>query len=85
MGGAIVENPRRRKSISLIADKNSVLPMANKEEEKESSPAKEKKQPIIRVHDLKAKKEVKGGAHNGGNREKQPPAKTGEVDFMNWD
>jgi hypothetical protein len=58
--------------------------MANKEE-KEGSSARKKKEPAIQVHDLEAKKEIKGGAHNGGNREKKPPAKTGEVDFMNWD
>jgi len=59
--------------------------MANKEE-KEGSSAKKKKEPTIRVHDLEAKKEIKGGANNGGgNREKRPPPKTGEVDFMNWE
>ena len=58
--------------------------MAEKEE-KEGSSAKKKKEPTIRVHDLEAKKEIKGGAHDGGNREKTPPAKTGEVDFMNWE
>ena len=51
--------------------------MANK---KDDSPAKEKKEPKIEVRDLKLKKDVKGG---GG--EKRPPAKTGEVDFMNWE
>jgi hypothetical protein len=59
--------------------------MANKEEEEERAPAKEKKGPTIQVRDLKAKKEIKGGARNGGNREQRPPAKTGEMDFMNWD
>ena len=58
--------------------------MANKEE-KEGSPAKKNKEPAIPVHDLEAKKEIKGGANNGGTREKKPPAKTGEVDFMNWE
>ena len=58
--------------------------MANKEE-KEGSSAGKKKDPTIQVHDLEAKKEVKGGAQNGGNREKRPPPKTGEVDFMNWE
>jgi hypothetical protein len=58
--------------------------MANKDE-KEGSPAKKKKDPRIQVHDLEAKKEIKGGAHNGSNREKLPPSKTGEVDFMNWE
>jgi hypothetical protein len=59
--------------------------MANKEEMEEGSPAKEKKEPAIQVRDLKAKKEIKGGARNGGNREQRPPPKTGEMDFMNWD
>ena len=59
--------------------------MANKEEKEEGSPAKEKKEPAIQVRDLKAKKEIKGGARNGGDGEKRPPAKTGEIDFMNWD
>ena len=58
--------------------------MANKEE-KEDSLARKKKEPTIQVHDLEAKKEIKGGTQNGGNREKRPPAKTGEVDFMNWE
>ena len=56
--------------------------MANK---KEDSPAKEKHEPKINVRDLTAKKEVKGGARNAGGAEKRPPAKTGEIDFMNWD
>jgi hypothetical protein len=59
--------------------------MANKDEKKEGSPADKKREPKIQVHDLEAKKEIKGGAHNGSDREKRPPAKTGEVDFMNWD
>ena len=56
--------------------------MANK---KEDSPAKEKHEPKHNVRDLTAKKEVKGGARNAGGAEKRPPAKTGEIDFMNWD
>ena len=56
--------------------------MANK---KDDSPAKEKDEPKIKVRDLPAKKEVKGGARNAGSGEKRPPAKTGEMDFMNWD
>ena len=56
--------------------------MANKED---NSPAKEKNEPTIKVRDLKPKKEIKGGARNEGSCEKRPPAKTGEMDFMNWD
>ncbi len=59
--------------------------MANKEEEEEGLPAKQKKEPTIPMRDLKAKKEIKGGARDGSNREQRPPAKTGEIDFMNWD
>jgi hypothetical protein len=58
--------------------------MANKEEE--DSAAKEKKEPTIKVRDLTAKKDVKGGAGNDANGDKRPPEKkTGEIDFMNWD
>jgi hypothetical protein len=56
--------------------------MANKQDD---SSAKEKKEPKIEVRDLKPKKDVKGGARNAGTGEKRPPAKTGEVDFMNWE
>ena len=56
--------------------------MAN---EQEDSPAKEKNEPKIKVRDLKAKKEVKGGARSAGSSDERPPAKTGEMDFMNWD
>lgn len=56
--------------------------MANKKDE---SPAKEKNEPIIKVRDLKAKKEVKGGARSAGSGERRPQTKTGEMDFMNWD
>lgn len=56
--------------------------MANK---KDDLPAKDKREPKIEVRDLKPKKDVKGGTRNGGDSEKRPPAKTGEVDFMNWD
>jgi hypothetical protein len=53
--------------------------MANKED---NSGAKEKKEAKIEVRDLKPRKDVKGGARKV---DKPPPAKTGEVDFMNWD
>ncbi|MEO6969312.1 MAG: hypothetical protein ABI217_00260 [Chthoniobacterales bacterium] len=56
--------------------------MANKQDD---PAAKEKKEPKIEVRDLKPKKDVKGGARNAGSGEKRPPAKTGEMDFMNWD
>jgi hypothetical protein len=53
--------------------------MVNK---RDDSAAKEKKEPKIEMRDLKPKKDVKGGARRA---DKQPPSKTGEVDFMNWD
>jgi hypothetical protein len=56
--------------------------MANKQDE---SSAKEKKEPKIEVRDLKPRKDVKGGTRNAGTGENRPPAKTGEVDFMNWE
>ena len=56
--------------------------MANKQDE---SSAKENMEPNIEVRDLKPKKDVKGGARNAGTGEKRPPAKSGEVDFMNWE
>jgi hypothetical protein len=55
--------------------------MANKQDDS----AKGKKEPKIEVRDLKPKKDVKGGARNAGSSDKRPPAKTGEIDFMNWD
>ncbi len=56
--------------------------MANK---KDDSPLKERKEPKIDVRDLKPKKDVNGGARHSGSGEKRTPAKTGEMDFMNWD
>ncbi len=56
--------------------------MAN---ETNDSPAKEKKEPKIELRDLKPKKDVKGGTRHTGSGEKRRPAKTGEMDFMNWD
>ena len=56
--------------------------MAN---QKDDSPAKEKKEPKIEVRDLKPKKDVQGGARKAGSGEKRPPAKTVEIDFMNWE
>jgi hypothetical protein len=57
--------------------------MAGKQDN--DSSAKEKKEPKIEVRDLKPKKEVNGGTQNAGRSGKRPPAKTGEIDFMNWD
>jgi hypothetical protein len=57
--------------------------MADKQDN--DSSVKEKKEPKIEVRDLKPKKEVNGGAQNAGRNGKRPPAKTGEIDFMNWD
>lgn len=57
--------------------------MADKQDN--DSSAKGKKEPKIEVRDLKPKKEVNGGAQNVARSGKRPPAKTGEIDFMNWD
>lgn len=56
--------------------------MANEEDD---SPATEKKGPKLEVRDLKPEKEVKGGARNGRHGKERLPAKTGEMDFMNWE
>lgn len=53
------------------------------EPQKEPLPREVKKTKELR--DLKPAKEVKGGARNPAGNEKRPPAKTGEIDFMNWD
>lgn len=52
---------------------------------KKDSLAREKEEPKIEVHDLKPEKDFKGGARSGTSGEKQPSAKTGEIDFMHWD
>ena len=46
---------------------------------------KDERQPPKKLRDLKPKKDVKGGARNEGSADKRPPARTGEMDFMNWD
>ncbi len=46
--------------------------------------AKERKQSKIEIRDLKAKKDVKGGARSAGSSEKRPAGDTAEIDFMNW-
>lgn len=51
------------------------------EPQKESEPREAKKPRELR--DFKPTKEVKGGASKPGHGEKRPPAKTGEIDFMN--
>ena len=57
--------------------------MADKQDN--DSSAKEKKEPKIQVRDLRPKKEVNGGTQNAARSGKRPSAKTGEIDFMNWD
>ncbi|MEO5717037.1 MAG: hypothetical protein ABIR29_00515 [Chthoniobacterales bacterium] len=52
------------------------------EPQKEPEP-KEVKRPK-ELRDLKPTKEVKGGAAKTSRAEKRPPAKSGEIDFMNW-
>lgn len=56
--------------------------MANK---KKDSLGKEKEAPKIEVHDLKPKRNVKGGTRNGAGGEKPSSTQTGEIDFMNLD
>lgn len=46
--------------------------------------AKEAKKPR-ELRNLKPAKDVIGGARKTSSGEKRPPAKTGEIDFMNWD
>ena len=53
--------------------------------EKDHREGKEKKEPKLEIRDLKAKKEIKGGAGKGESAEKRRPGTTGEVDFMDWD
>jgi hypothetical protein len=53
--------------------------------ENDDPKVKEKKDPKLEIRDLKPKKDVKGGARNGGSGEKRPPGSSGEIDFMNWD
>lgn len=56
-------------------------PWQNKKKEPEDKERKEPKE----LRDLKPKKDVKGGARSGDNGDKRSPARTGEIDFMNWD
>ena len=53
-------------------------------DQKKDLEVKERQQPK-KLRDLKPKKDVKGGARNEGSGDKRPPARTGEMDFMNWD
>jgi hypothetical protein len=53
-------------------------------EEKKEPEAKERKE-AKELRDLKPKKDIKGGARNGGSSDKRPPRRTGEIDFMNWE
>lgn len=46
--------------------------------------AKEGKKPRELRH-LEPANDVIGGARKTSSDEKRPPAKTGEIDFMNWD
>jgi hypothetical protein len=56
------------------------------EAEKDNDPkAKEKKERKLEIHDLKPKKEAKGGAGEPGTSEKRPSGSTGEIDFMGWE
>ncbi len=55
--------------------------MTEPQEEPEPRDAKKPRE----LRDLKPTKEVKGGTSKPGHGEKRPPAKTGEIDFMNWD
>ena len=53
-------------------------------EQKKEPEAKEKKEPK-ELRDLKPKKDAKGGARSGHTGEERSLARTGEIDFMNWD
>ncbi|MEO7725482.1 MAG: hypothetical protein ABIU29_12490 [Chthoniobacterales bacterium] len=53
------------------------------EPKKEPDPKEGKKPKELR--DLKPAKAVNGGARKAAGSEQRPPAKTGEIDFMNWD
>ncbi len=52
---------------------------------KENSEGGQKKEPKLELRDLKAKKELKGGAGQKESTEKRRPKTTGEIDFMTWD
>lgn len=54
-------------------------------EQDNDSKAKEKKERKLEIHDLKPKKEAKGGAGEPRPGEKRPPGSTGEIDFMDWE
>ena len=53
------------------------------EPKKEPDPKEGKKPKELR--DLKPTKDVNGGARKAAGPDKRTPAKTGEIDFMNWD
>ena len=53
------------------------------EPKKEPEPKETKKPRELR--DLKPMKDVNGGARKVLGNDKRAPAKTGEIDFMNWD
>ena len=42
----------------------------------------EKKKPDLKVRDLKAKEDPKGGKADAKKDEKRPASRTGEIDFM---
>ncbi len=54
-------------------------------EQDNDSKAKEKKERKLEIHDLKPKKEAKGGAGEPRPGEKRPPGSTVEIDFMDWE
>ena len=53
--------------------------------EQKNSPEAQEKKESKELRDLKPKKDVRGGARSQGHTVKRPPARTGEIDFMNWD
>ena len=53
------------------------------EPKKEPDPKEAKK--LKELRDLKPVKDVNGGARKTPGGDKRTPAKTGEIDFMNWD
>ncbi len=55
--------------------------MREPKKEPETKERKEQKE----LRDLKPKKDVKGGARNGGSSDKRSPSRIGEIDFMNWE
>jgi hypothetical protein len=52
---------------------------------KENPEGGQKKEPKLELRDLKAKKELRGGAGQRESTGKPRPGTTGEIDFMSWE